>query len=226
MKAVVFSFKFAVFFAMAYLTADLSSLVLSYKIVHLNDYITFSAASIIFPLTYIISDITTEVYGYHFAKRVIWFSFFCDLTFSLMLYFIVKIPSDSAHMQSAYHTVLGGLLRCVLAEALGVLIGAFVNAYLISKWKLLINGRLFWLRSIGSSSIGEALLLLVSVPVAFLGVVSWDDIFKLIAVAYIYKVAFAIVVSGPANILANILKSVENIDETNKSVVFNPFKLD
>src|SRR3990167_4211694 len=95
---------------------------------------------------------------------------------------------------------------------IGVLAGAFINSAIISKWKTITHGKYFWLRSICSSLIGELIMLLISVPIALYGTLNIKEIATLILYAYSYKIIFAVIISGPANYLANILKIKEDID--------------
>src|SRR5205823_14289537 len=129
-----------------------------------------------------------EVYGYPVTKKIVLYGFICDLIFGILTVFICHIPSISESQTIAYMQVLGLLLREVVAQMIGVLSGAFINIYLISRWKMITNGRYFWLRSIGSSTIGEAIMLVISVLIAFAGVLPYSELFRLIVYAYVYKI--------------------------------------
>ena len=207
---------------MLYLVFELSSLVLSYKIISFSLFFG-SAASLVFPITYTFNDIITEVYGIKSALRTILFIILCDFIFIITLFPIVHIQSPDNMQTTAYATVLGSLYRSLGAEMIGVIIGAVINSAALSRWKILTKGKGFWYRSIFSSCIGEIIMLLISVPIAMLGVLSIYEIAKLIGYAYLYKVIFAIVVSGPAQFIATKLKKMEGIDIYDYNVSFNPF---
>jgi len=222
MNKIVRNYDYLIFIAMVYVAIDLSSMVFAYKIIKIGTIIG-AASSLIFPLTYSIMDIIAEVYGYKIAKKIIWYGFLCDLIFAILVLLISHIPSTSQMQTVAYIQVLGSLLRAVIAQMIGVLSGAFINIYLISKWKTITNGQYFWLRSIGSSTIGEAIMLVISVLIALTGILSFYDLFHLIVYTYIYKVIFAIIAAPFASIIATILKNkIENWHS--HSVNFNPFK--
>jgi queuosine precursor transporter len=152
-------------------------------------------------------DVIAEVYGYQMAKKIIWYAFACDFIFAILVLFISHIPSANQSETAGYIQVLGPLLRAVVAQTIGVLSGAFINIYLISKWKIMTNGRYFWLRSIGSSTIGEAMMLIISAFIALVGVLSLSKLFQLIIYTYIYKIIFAIVAAPFISIIATILKN-------------------
>lgn len=207
---------------MLYLAFELSSLVLSYKIISLPFFFG-SAASLIFPITYTFNDIITEVYGIKSALRTLFFVIVCDFIFIFTLLPIVHIQSPSDFQTVAYSTVLGGLYRSSGAEMIGVVIGAVINSAALSRWKILTKGKGFWYRSIFSSCIGEIVMLLISVPIAMIGILSTFEIAKLIGYAYLYKVIFAVIISGPAQFISTQLKRLEGIDIYDYNVSFNPF---
>ncbi len=207
---------------MFYISIDLSSMVFAYKIIKIGPIIG-AASSLIFPLTYSIMDIIAEVYGYKTAKKILWFGFACDLIFAALVLIISYIPSINLQETIAYKLVLGSLLRAVVAQTIGVLVGAFINIYLISKWKIITNGKHFWLRSIGSSTIGEALMLSISVFIALIGVLSLSQLMYLIMYTYLYKIFFAVAVSPIISFIASILKN--KVDDTIETINFNPFNI-
>ncbi len=199
-------YDYLVLLAMIYLAVDLSSMVFSYKIIKLGSIIA-AASSLIFPLTYSIMDIIAEVYGYKIAKKIILYGIICDLIFAIFTLFVSHIPSLSSVQTTAYILVVGSLLRIVFAQTVGVLLGAFVNIYFVTKWRVMTHGRYFWLRSIGSSTIGEAVMLVISVFIALSGIISYSDLVRLIVFTYLYKVIFAILISPFVNIIAIFLKN-------------------
>lgn len=212
-----------IFIAMLYIAIDLSSMVFAYKIIEI-DHVIGVASSLIFPVTYSIMDVLAEVYGYKVARKIICYGFICDLIFAIVVLGVSEIPSVSQSQTMVYRQIMQPLFRAVLAQMIGVLLGAFVNIYLISKWKMMTNGRFFWLRSIGSSTVGEGVMLVVSVSVALVGVLSVSQIYQMILYTYLYKVFFAVVaapfVSAAAFILRNKVAELRS-----ESIDFNPFDM-
>ncbi len=217
-------YRYLTLLCMLYLTADLLSLALTYKFVQVGS-IFLSAEALVFPFTYTITDIIAEVYGYSEARKTIWLVFLCDFIFALSVYFLIKIPSPDPNIQSTYHYAFGSLLRGTIAEVVGVLAGIFINIYAISKLKILARGKHFWLRSIGSSLIGEAILVIISMPILFAHVVSGSNLLKIIFFTYSYKIVFAITMALPATSIVMLLKRKENTDVYDYGVDFNPFML-
>lgn len=212
------------FIVMLYMTIDLTSMVFTYKLIAIHSYI-FASSSLIFPLTYSIMDVIAEVYGFNFAKKILIFGFACDIIFAVLVFFMSHIASANPIQSQVYLQVLGELPRAVIAQLLGVLSGAIINIYLISKWKIMTKGRYFWLRSVGSSSFGEAIMLIISVVIALAGVIEFKKILTLIIFTYFYKIIFAILIAPFLNIAVKLLKIKEEKPDYNFE--FNPFhKLD
>ncbi len=220
MDKIIKGYQYLIFIVMIYMTIDLSSMVFTYKIIEMGPIIG-AASSLIFPLTYSIMDIVAEVYGYQIAKKIIWYAVACDFIFGALVLMISHIPSTTQSETMTYIQVLGSLLRAVIAQSIGVLLGALMNIRLISKWKIMTNGRYFWLRSIGSSTIGEAIMLVISVFIALAGVLPVYKLFQLIVDAYLYKIIFAIVAAPFISMIAALLKIKIGDWDSNNIIVPN-----
>jgi uncharacterized integral membrane protein (TIGR00697 family) len=212
-----------VLLAMLYMTFDLSSMVYAYKTITIGPIVGM-ASSIVFPFTYSIMDIVAEVYGYQTARNLIWFGMLCDFLFGSLVLLLSFLPSPSYQQYTIYHHIFSPLLRAVFAQEIGALIGAFINIYLISKWKIFLRGKYFWLRSIGSSTLGELCMLIISVLVALTGVLSFHTLFIIIGYAYLYKIIFATVISPFLVVVVKFIKWKEGIDIYDTNVNFNPLK--
>jgi queuosine precursor transporter len=113
---------------------------------------------IIFPISYIVGDVLTEVYGYHQARRVIWLGFSCNL---LVVGAIgigqILPPASFWDGQAAYERILGYTPRLLLSSFLAYLIGEFANSFVLAKMKVATRGRFLWMRTIGSTLVGQGL---------------------------------------------------------------------
>jgi uncharacterized PurR-regulated membrane protein YhhQ (DUF165 family) len=96
---------------------------------------------------------------------------------------------------------------------------------LLARFKILIKGKYFWLRSIGSSLIGEAIVVLVAIPLGYWGVYTWDVIERIMVSDYLLRLVYALIIAFPANIWVNYLKSTTGLDAYDYRVSFNPFRL-
>lgn len=218
-------YKYFILLGMLYLSADAASNIVAYKMIQVGPLLE-SGASFIFPLTYLIADIIAEVYGYRYARLIIWYDLICTLIFALLITIILQIKGASFwHQQQDYNLVLDNLFRVTAASAFGSIVGSFVNIYTISKFKILTRGKYFLFRSIASTLVGEAVFIIIVGLMGFLGFMSIDHIVRFIISDYVLKIGFACLFVIPAYVIQRILKRIEGVDVYDINTNFNPFKL-
>jgi uncharacterized integral membrane protein (TIGR00697 family) len=193
-------------------------------------HLAFDGGTILFPVSYIFGDILTEVYGYRSARRVIWTGFIALSLSSLLFFVFLCLPGDAIWESyagtSAFDAILGGMSSGGIAAASlsGYLIGEFSNSMILSRLKVLMKGRALWVRTIGSSLVGEMLDSLAFVFVASLaGVFGWELFITLILTNYLFKVSVEIVLFPLTFLAVRKLKKAEGIDTFDVGVSFNPF---
>lgn len=212
--------------AMIYITIILSADVLIYKIVNFGS-ITITVGSLVTPFWFVMTDIIAEVYGYQLTRRLIWSGIVCGLLFTIICVSLIHLPSPTYwHYQSAYDQVLGKLPRVMMGYIAGVMAGAFANTYLITKWKILVRGKYFWLRSIGSSGVGQLAFTIVTLMLDLLGVIPLHIIMQLIVISFVIKLLVTTTLAFPSTLIVGYLKQVENIDVYDYNTDFNPFKFE
>ncbi len=142
----------------------------------------------LFPLTYIIGDILSEVYGWKAARRAIFTGFAMSILAAFTFYLVQISPAaDAYEFQSAFESVLGFVPRIVLASVLGYLVGQLLNAYVLVKIKQRTKEKHLWARLIGSTVVGEFADTLVFCTVAFYGIITGADFINYVLVGYLYK---------------------------------------
>ena len=147
----------------------LSNLIGAAKLAAVGGY-TFGAGILFFPLSYVIGDVLTEVYGYAHARRCVWAGFVALLFMAFMSWVVVKLPpADGWQGQAAYESVFGNTWRIVAASVVAFWAGEFVNSFVLAKMKILTGGRKLWTRTIGSTLFGQAVDSAIFYPLAFLG---------------------------------------------------------
>jgi len=192
------------------------------------------AAVILFPIAYIIGDILTEVYGYEKARKVIWTGFFCNLVAVLAIWLAGRlIPPpfwtlgvfDSPETaQQAYDAVLGFAPRLLLASFLAYLVGEFLNSLVLAKLKVRTEGRYLWLRTIGSTIVGQGADSAVFITIAFWGVFPAFAIGQAILSQWLFKVAFETLATPFTYWVVNALKRSEGVDVFDRETNFSPIK--
>jgi uncharacterized integral membrane protein (TIGR00697 family) len=220
------------FFAVILVTSNVAS---SAKIVDLGFSIfgvplAFDGGTLLFPLSYVLGDILTEVYGFRAARRVIWTGFVC-LALSALLFFVLqKLPAEplweSYAGSAAYEAILGGMSRggIVLASLAGYLVGEFSNSIILSKMKVSFRGRFLWIRTIGSSLAGELLDSFVFVSIATLAGVFGSELFvTLVLTNYVLKLSLEVILAPATYVSVGMLKKREGIDVYDDGVKYRIF---
>jgi uncharacterized integral membrane protein (TIGR00697 family) len=192
----------------------------------------FDAGTLLFPVSYIFGDILTEVYGYKNSRRVIWAGFAC-LAISAVIFGIISLlPGESQWQQyagdAAYKAILGGMSSggIVLASLAGYWSGEFTNSFVLAKMKILTRGRWLWMRTIGSTIVGELVDTLVFVVIASLfHVFPWSLFLTLSVTNYLFKVGIEVMMTPFTYAAVRKLKRSENEDYFDQGTDFNPFRI-
>ncbi|MBP1762796.1 MAG: hypothetical protein H6Q64_2338 [Firmicutes bacterium] len=184
-------------------------------------------AVILFPLTYILGDVLTEVYGFQKTRLVIWLGFICNLLMAGIFTLVMAIPSPGFfESESAFAIVLGMTPRIVFASLVAYLTGEFCNSVLLSRLKILTAGRHLWLRTIGSSLAGEGLDTVIFITLAFAGTMPTGVLGQMMLFQYLFKIAYETAVTPLTYWVVNYLKRREGHDNYDYGVIYNPFQLD
>jgi uncharacterized integral membrane protein (TIGR00697 family) len=184
------------------------------------------AGVLVFPLAYIINDVIAEVWGYRKARLIIWAGFGVNLL--AVLFFslgIVAPPAPFYGSQEAFSTVLGNTPRIVAASLLAYLVGSFLNAYIMSRFKVLTRGKGFSIRAVVSTLIGEGTDSLIFITVAFVGIFPVNALFTMVLTQAAIKTVYEIAVLPLTVLVVRKVKRLEGEDVFDDAVSYNPFKL-
>lgn len=183
-----------------------------------------SGAQLLFPITYIFGDIFTEVYGYAGSRRAIWLGFFGSALMALMGLVVVALPpAPDFKDQAAFETVFGFVPRMVAASLVAYWAGEFTNSYVMARMKVLTQGRALWMRTIGSTAVGQLVDSVVIMTLAFAGKETWATIGNLIFSGYVGKVAYEALMTPLTYLAVNTLKRSEGVDVYDVDTNFSPF---
>jgi queuosine precursor transporter len=187
---------------------------------------TFGAGVLFFPISYVFGDVLTEVYGYARARKVVWAGFGAMIFASFMSLVILAFPpAEGWPHQAAFETVFGGTWRIVGASLVAYFSGEFCNSFVLAKMKIRTEGRFLWLRTIGSTIVGEACDTVVFYPLAFYGSWSNDVLLKVMIANYCIKVGWEVVATPITYRVVNALKRAEQEDYFDTETDFTPFSL-
>jgi uncharacterized integral membrane protein (TIGR00697 family) len=193
--------------------------------------LAFDGGTLLFPLSYVFADILTEVYGFRAGRRVIWTGF-AALALTSGVFFVLRALPGNAEWEgyagsAAYDAVLGGISTggIALASLLGYWMGEFSNSVILSRMKVLMGGRRLWMRTIGSTLVGEFLDSLVFVLAASLtGVFAWELFFSLVFTNYFLKCLIEVIMTPVTYLAVGALKRGEEIDVYDRGEKYNPFR--
>lgn len=205
------------------ITCLLISNIITIKTINIFGFI-ITAADILFPITYILNDVFTEVYGFNKSKFVIWISFFCNLLMVIVFKITILLPIDKTfEIQDELINVLGSTPRILFASFIAFLAGNFSNSIVLSKIKVKTKGKYLALRTIGSTLIGEAIDTLLFIPIVFIGELDVKTIMLLIINIYLLKVAFEAILTPITYKVINFIKKKEEIDTFDNELKYNIF---
>ena len=152
----------------------------------------FSAAQLLFPITYIFGDVFTEVYGYGASRKAIWTGLMASAIMTAFGLFAIWLPpAPEFKNQLAYETIFGVVPRNVAGSLLAYWAGEFANSLTVAKMKLWTNGKYLWTRTVGSTVVGQAVDTTIVIVFIFWGQ-PLDVMFRLIVSGYLFKVAYEV----------------------------------
>src|SRR5690606_6825555 len=186
----------------------------------------FGAGVLFFPVSYIIGDVLTEVFGFAHGLRVLWTGFVAPAFMALMAWVVVAVPAaEGWDGQQAYEQVFGNTWRIVAASMAAFWAGEFANSFVLARMKVWTGGRLLWARTIGSTVVGQGLDSLIFYPVAFWGLAGWpvEQLWQVVLSQWAIKSAWEAVLTPVTYSVVGFLKRREGVDVFDTATDFSPF---
>ncbi|HAZ73810.1 MAG TPA: hypothetical protein DDX33_07390 [Rikenellaceae bacterium] len=188
-----------------------------------------SGAVLLFPVSYILNDCLTEVYGYRKSRLVIWLAFALSAFVAVMSQIVCSLPApaEEASIPVAEHfnSLFAMVPRTTIASLLAFICGSTVNAWIMSRMKVINKGKFFGLRAILSSIGGELIDSLIFFPFVFWGILGPQAVIKLILTQVIVKTSYEIIILPVTTWFVGYTKKKEGIDTFDENISYNPFKL-
>lgn len=202
--------RFYPLLAMAFITLLLTTNLIGEKPVILGGLVV-PAGLLLFPGTYLLGDVLSEVYGFIETRRVVIMGMFCNLFMSLICRLIVVLPAEETWIHSeAYSQVLTSSSRLMAISSMSYFISEWINAYIVARLKIKMKGRFFWLRALCGSWIGEFVDTSIFVPLAFYRILTTEQLIKFMVFCYIFKISYSFVTLPIASRLVSFLKRKES----------------
>jgi uncharacterized integral membrane protein (TIGR00697 family) len=187
--------------------------------------VTFGAGILFFPLSYVLGDVLTEVYGFARARRVVWVGFAASIFAATMSFVVVELPPDPTWKgQAALAEVFGQVPRIFIASIIAFWAGEMANAFVLARLKLLTKGRMLWTRTIGSTVVGQGVDSLLFYPLAFAGIWETSLVIQVLLTNYVLKVLWEALLTPVTYRVVAWFKRVEGLDVFDTGTDFTPFK--
>lgn len=214
-----------VILSMFYMSIMLCNAVLTNRYIG-NDVMFILGGTLTSPFVFILDDIIAEIYGYRMARNVILSGFVAQTIFAFICYMVVSAPSPTFFKNSdSYYTILGpSLFRINFSGFAAYITANLINSYIIARWKVLVKGKYFWLRSIGSSTFAEALYTFLAIVLMEINSIPLPDILRVVTISFLIKLSYSIAFAAPANLLTNYIKYKTGVDVYEFPKSFTPFK--
>ncbi|WP_281300117.1 MULTISPECIES: queuosine precursor transporter [unclassified Iodidimonas] len=215
-------------FAMAAFVAILicSNLIGAAKIADIGGF-EFGAGVLFFPLSYVLGDVLTEVYGYARTRRVVWAGFAAIIFMAGMSWVVVALPPAQGWLgQGSYEQIFGQTPRIVFASITAFWLGEFANAFVMARMKIITKGKHLWSRTIGSTVVGQGIDSLIFYPIAFLGIWPTDLVLTIMLSNFALKLGWEILLTPVTYKIVGWLKRAEHEDFYDDDTNFTPFSLD
>jgi len=167
-----------------------------------------------FPIAYIVNDVLAEVYGFAVAKKVVIYGFIGLFLMVVIYHFARIIPPDPAFQHNEeFNIIFQQTPRIALASLLAYLVGSLLNSFSLEKIKALTGEKLLWVRTIGSTIIGEGIDSVIFGMVAFYGILPFNVILSIIGTGFFLKTLYEILATPLTYQVINYVKQREGVNE-------------
>jgi uncharacterized integral membrane protein (TIGR00697 family) len=189
---------------------------------------TLTGAVVLFPITYIFGDVLTEVWGFKRSRLIIWLGFAANILMVLIFVIISNLPAPGYFDPTAYQVVMAVTPIVVVASMIGYLSGEFCNSTVLSVMKKYTKGNRLWMRTIGSTIVGEGVDTVFFIGIVFLVgfQMPLEVVLGMMALQYAVKVTYEVLATPLTYKVVGYIKKKESVDVYDYGVTYNPFEVD
>lgn len=201
-----------VFLVMIYVSCILIANIAAFKVIKVFS-LTLTAGTLVFPISYILGDVFSEVYGFKTTKKINIGGFICNALMVLIFTIAIKLPYPNYFKhQDSFQLVLGNTPRLFLASIIAYLVGGISNSFIMNYIKYNSRIKYLWFRTIISTIVGESLDSIIFLTIAFIGTINFNDLIIMIIFHSLTKILFEIVMTPITYKVINYLKKKDDIN--------------
>lgn len=199
------------FISVLFVACILISNILASKIINIFG-ISMTGGVLVFPITYIIGDVLTEVYGYKKAKKVIMYGFICNLLMVILFAIAIKLPYPQFWgNQDAFVAILSNTPRLLIASFIGYLVGGLSNSFIMEYIKNNSKIKFLWFRTILSTIVGEFLDTTIFLIIGFVGTMAFGNLMFMILCQSLAKILYEVIFTPVTYKTIGFIKKQESI---------------
>jgi uncharacterized integral membrane protein (TIGR00697 family) len=200
--------------------------ILASKMVQLGPFV-FDGGTLLFPLSYIFGDVLTEVYGYKDSRKVIWTGLVMLVLMATVVWIIGLLPAEASWaFQKDYNNILMMMPRIVLASIIAYFAGEYSNSVILSRLKVLTKGKRLWMRTIGSTLVGELVDSVLFVFIGFTGLYPMEVLVVMAFSNYLFKTTIEVAFTPLTYLVVGAVKKAEKTDTYDYGERYNPLPTD
>ena len=188
--------------------------------------ITVTAGLLVFPVSYIINDCIAEVWGFRKARLIIWSGFAMNFFVVMLGLIAVALPAAPCWEGAPHFNFVFGMApRIVVASLSAFLVGSFLNAYVMSRMKVASGGRHFSARAIWSTVVGETADSLIFFPVAFGGIIAWQELLVMMCIQIVLKSLYEVMILPVTIRVVKAIKRIDGSDVYDEGISYKVWKI-
>ena len=188
--------------------------------------VSVTAGLLVFPVSYIINDCIAEVWGFRKARLIIWMGFLMNFMVVLLGQAAIALPAAPFwEGEESFNFVFGLAPRIAVASLTAFLAGSFTNAYVMSKMKIMSQGKKFSARAIVSTVFGEGIDSLIFFPLAFGGLIPLNELLMMMLVQVVLKTLYEIIILPITIRVVKYIKRVDHCDVYDENISYNILKI-
>lgn len=219
-----FTYNYLLGMAMLYMMLMILTGLFVYKIIKIGSFLV-PAAIFVTPIIYCLSNVTTEVYGYQIGRNMMWWFVVSSAVFTGISNLLIHIESPpDFKCQAAFEFVFGSMPYVFIAGIIGTVSGMTFNNFVVSKCKIMMDGKRYWVRSLIATCGGEIVYNLIAYPIMLLTHLPFREFLHILISVTLFKIGTTILFLLPECLLARYLKIKEKLNTFDYNVSYNIFR--